>query len=101
MLLSFDLYFKINIMSIKIVIGEMLEQYTGNHKVVEVNGKTVAGCLEDLVRQYPQTRQWLFDRTGFLMALVLHNGEPVSQRDIERPVADGDRLELAFIVGGG
>lgn len=88
-------------MSIKIKIGQMLEQYTGNRETVKVQGKTIAECLDDLFRQYPETKQRLFDRSGVLMVLLLHNSEPVPQKDLSRAVADGDQLELAFIVGGG
>ncbi len=88
-------------MSIRIKIGEILQRFVDNKDTVEVQGKTVAECLEDLVRQYPETKQWLFDQNGILMILILCNGETVYQKDLKRRVKDGDELTLTMIVGGG
>ena len=88
-------------MSIKIKISQILRQFTKNQDTVEVNGSTVGECLDDLIRQFPDTKKWLFDKNGILLALILTNGETVYQKDLNRSVADGDELSLVLIVGGG
>ena len=88
-------------MTIKIKLGQILRQFTKNQDTVEVNGSTVGECLDDLVRQFPDIKKWLFDRNGILLALILIDEETVYQKDLNRPVADGDELHLILIVGGG
>lgn len=88
-------------MSIKIRIGPSLQHSTGNQKMVEVCGKTVSECLDDLVRKFPDTRKYLFDRNGILMILAVLNGAMVLQKELNKKVSDGDELSLVQIVGGG
>ncbi len=88
-------------MSVKLQIGQILQRFTNNQETVAVKGSTVAECLDDLTKQFPETKQWLFDRNGILMVLILHNGETVYQKDLKRKVKNGDELKLTLIVGGG
>jgi len=88
-------------MSVKLQIGQILQRFTNNQETVEVKGSTVAECLDDLTKQFPETKQWLFDRNGILMVLILHDSETVYQKDLKRKVKDGDELKLTLIVGGG
>jgi len=48
--------------SVKINIHPFLSQHTNGQDVVEVNGSTVGQCLEQLVGQFPELRQWLFEK---------------------------------------
>lgn len=88
-------------MVVKIKIGQMLQQYTADRETVEIKGTTVSSCLDDLTKQYPEIKKWLFDRNGILMVLILLNGKIVPQKALNKHVTDGDELELTFLVGGG
>jgi len=82
-------------------MGQILRQFTEDRDTVEVSGSTVGECLDDLVRQFPETKKWLFDKNGILLVLILIDGEAVYQKGLNKPVVDGDELHLIRIVGGG
>ena len=90
-------------MSIRVKMTELLRQYTNSQGTVEVNGSTVSECLDDLIRQYPDTKKWLFDRNGILLVLIRINEETTirHRESLNRPVADDDELYLFLILGGG
>ncbi len=90
-------------MSIKINISPVLYQYTNNERVAEVNGSTVGECLNDLVRQFPNIKQWLFDKNGKLYSYfdIYVNGKSAYPEELAKPVKDGDELHLIFLISGG
>ena len=92
-------------MSIKVRIpGEVLQTYTGGRDVVEVNGNTVGECLEDVVKQFPSKKQWLFLKRGeslFREIIVLVNGENPYPTGLDKPVKDGDEISLMLAMFGG
>ncbi len=90
-------------MSIRIILSELLREYTSARGIVEVKGDTVLDCLKDLIRQYPGTANWLFDREGRLLVLITVN-QAKTALNIERlndRVSDGDQLFLYMTLGGG
>ena len=88
-------------MSIKITIGQLLQRFTENQETVEVSGKTVRDCLEDLIRKFPDIRQYLFDRNGILMVMIMLNGVTILQKGLNKKISDGDELSIIHMVGGG
>ena len=91
-------------MSIKVDIPYFLQSLTNDVEVAEVNGSTVGECLDDLIRQYPQTKNWLFDRNGTLLVFIRINSEDTAihhRDDLSRPVKNGDELYLYLLLGGG
>jgi molybdopterin converting factor small subunit len=88
-------------MSITIKLNQILRRFTNHQDVVQVNGGTVRECLDNLSRKYPAINNWLFDRNGILMTLVLLNGDTITQEELDRPVTAGSELQLIYIVGGG
>lgn len=87
-------------MSIK-VYSPFLLQYTENKSALEVNGKTVRECLEDLVKQFPKLN--LFDKKHKLIPYieVSVNGEYCHPEALAKPVKDGDELRIFIILAGG
>ena len=90
-------------MSIKINIHPFLSHFTNDQDVVEVNGSTVGQCLERLVTQFPQLKNWLFDKDGKLNRLVdiYVNLESSYPEELDKPVKDGDELHIVVIISGG
>ena len=90
-------------MSVKIKIHPFLSQHTNNQDMVEVNGRTVGQCLEQLVDQFPELKPWLFEKNGKLNRLVeiYVNMESSYPEELAKPVKDGDELHIIIIISGG
>jgi molybdopterin converting factor small subunit len=90
-------------MSIEISIPPLFQSLTGGVKTAEVEGSTVAECLEALAARYPELRSLLFGpRGGLPSGLNLFvNGESALPGGLSRPVRDGDRLYIAYVMVGG
>jgi molybdopterin converting factor small subunit len=88
-------------MSIKIIMGPSLQYHIGNKEMVEVQGKTVGECLDDLMGKYPDIKKYLFDRNGIFMVMAILNGAMLLEKELSKRVSDGDELSLIQIVGGG
>jgi molybdopterin converting factor small subunit len=88
-------------MTIKIQIDKTLQHSVSNKHEIAVDGKTVGECLDDLMRQFPETKTMIFDTHGILMVLVLVNREMICQESLSRPVSEGDDINIIYIVGGG
>ena len=72
-----------------------------NREVISVRGNSVMVCLEDLMKQYPQAREQVFNRDGSFALLVLLNSEPLPGQDLSQPVTETEELWLMSIVSGG
>jgi molybdopterin converting factor small subunit len=90
-------------MSVQINIPQFLYHLSGNVKVVEVEGKTVGECLDELVKQFPQLRESLFTEKGMLLSLlnVYVNGESAYPEELAKPVSAGDKLDIMYTLVGG
>jgi molybdopterin converting factor small subunit len=90
-------------MSVEINIPPFLQYLAGGVKQAEVEGKTVAECLEALVAQYPELKPRLFGRSGKLPSglNIFINGESAFPGELSRPVKDRDRIHIAYVMVGG
>lgn len=91
-------------MSTKVNIGPSLQEYSGIPGTLEVKGKTVGECLDDLIRQYPESRSWLFAQDGLLRVLVsINNVEAVTpdREGLDRILKADDELQIFAVIGGG
>ena len=90
-------------MSIKVSILPYLQYLTDGKTVVEVEGSSVAQCLDDVTRQFPGLRTVLFDSNGKLLDYVdiYVNGESSYYEGLARPVREGDELHIILIISGG
>ncbi|UCB43075.1 MAG: MoaD/ThiS family protein [Dehalococcoidales bacterium] len=91
-------------MSIKVNVGPLLQEYSDIPGNLEVNGSTVGQCLDDLIRQYPESRNWLFDEGGLLRVVIsINNIETVTldKEGLDRILKAGDELQIFAVVSGG
>ena len=90
-------------MSVEIHIPQFLQHLARDVKIVEVNGRTVGECLNDLVKQFPKLEARLFDKNGELLKylVVLVNGESAYPEELVQPVNDRDKLHIINIIAGG
>ena len=90
-------------MSIKINIHPNLYHLTDNQTTAEVNGNTVGECIKDLIKQFPDIKQGLFDKNGKLLNHVdiYVNLESSYPEELAKPVNDGDELHIVLVLAGG
>ena len=90
-------------MSIEINIPSYLQPFTDSMEVVEVNGSTVGECLNHLVKQFPGIEKLLFTKNGKLLSYVsiYVNEEDAYPEELAKPIKDGDKLYILYIIGGG
>ncbi len=91
-------------MKTRIVISSLLRENSGVPGAVEVDGKTVGECLEDLKEQYPETREW-FGNENSLVEVVVggKNGEIINLDDegLKKRLKPGDEIQVMAFVSGG
>jgi len=89
--------------SVVINIPQFLQHLVGAVKVADVNGRTVGECLNDLVKQFPQFEEVLFNKSGKLPKHldVYINGKSAYPEELAKPVNDGDELRIMNIIVGG
>jgi len=90
-------------MSVNVELSSFFGRYTDNHLHIKVEGSTTGECLDDLIRQFPKLKRLLFDKYGnFHHGYDLFvNGESVYPMGLKKPVKDGDKMNVVFIIQGG
>ena len=90
-------------MSVTINLHPSLYQLTNGQAIVKVEGNTVGQCLDDLIRQFPQIKPWLFDKKGKLLNYIdiYVNQESSYPEELAKPVKDGDELHITMMIAGG
>ena len=80
-----------------------LRQVVEKGEPLSLNGSTIGECLQDLIHQFPASRELLFDDQGHLIRqiFVFANEESLKQPGMETPVKEGDTLIIASLITGG
>lgn len=90
-------------MSVRVKLPAVLKEFSGGIKSVEVNGRTVRECLDELDMQFPGMSKSLFDREGKLLHAfgIFLNGEYLKTVGLDTQLQDGDEIVvLNFLMGG-
>lgn len=85
-------------MVIKVHIPSMLQQIT-SRDTVEVEGKTVRECTDNLKRKFPDFRDWLDESNP--MAWVTMNQKIVGITELDQKVSECDELNIILLLAGG
>jgi molybdopterin converting factor small subunit len=92
-------------MSTLVKIAPVLQEQLQIPDTVEVQGKTIGECLDDLIRQYPEIQGWLFDANELLRVLISINNEAISvmntKSHLDRVLNPDDEIRLLAIYAGG
>ena len=91
-------------MSVKIRIPKVLQYKTDGVTLVDVKGKTVRDCFEELVKQFPGLEGQLMDTQGVLLMkwmLYVNHRSAGYKNELSSPVEDGDLVELFPVLSGG
>lgn len=80
----------------------LLLRFTNYERTTTVQAATLGDAFSSLRQQYPQLGPVLWDGNGALQRVhrLILNGEIVAT-DLDRPLADTDRLEFLTAVAGG
>jgi molybdopterin synthase sulfur carrier subunit len=81
----------------------VLRQFTRGEKVVEVDGKTIGECIDELERRFPGIKQQLVNKAGKLNDLwdIYVNSSSSYPEELALPVHDGDELNIIALIQGG
>ena len=92
-------------MSTTIRISPALREYIDIPSFVEVQGKTISECLDNLILRYTAMRACLFERNDLLRVLIsINNVEVLSvdkKEDMDRILGPDDEIYILAIVAGG
>jgi molybdopterin converting factor small subunit len=90
-------------MTVEINIPPAFQALADGVKQVDVSCNTVGECLEELVKQHPALKEKIFTGKGKLPKgmNIFINGASAFPGPLARPVRDGDKVHVAYIVLGG
>ena len=90
-------------MGIKVRIQKNLQHIAGVPETVEVTGRTVGECIDQLVQKYPDMEKRVSGKSGRLLDLVevFVNGKSAYPDEESRRVRDGDEIHLMLMFAGG
>ena len=89
-------------MSIEISLHKTHRRHTDGKEIIEVEGKTVGECLKNLINKYPPLDKEIF-KNGKLHSLieVYLNGASAYPNELTKPVKDGDKISLVYMLSSG
>jgi len=92
-------------MKIPVRIAPAIQDELDIPETVEVEGGTIGQCIDDLVRQYPGIKSWLFDWSDMMRVLVSINNEEMislqTEANLNRALNPSDEIFILAIVSGG
>ena len=76
---------------------------TQGQEKIEVEGGTVRECLAAVGARFPGFSEQIFDAQGQVHRFVdlFINGDEIGRAEIDRPVAESDRVEILAAIAGG
>jgi molybdopterin converting factor small subunit len=71
---------------------------------MDARGSTIGECLDDIIRQYPQSKTWLLDQDSLLRVMIsVNNLEIITQgtESLHRILEPGDEIIIFAVASGG
>ena len=90
-------------MGVKMRVPAPLRKFVGGQEWIELTGRSVGECLDNLEVQFPGIKQELCDEQGQLSAFydIYVNSESTYPEGLTKPVKNGDELTVVPIIAGG
>lgn len=88
-------------MGTRINVADALTRLAGLPATVEVEGKTIRECLDNLVLAFPSSKKWLFDNKRRPLVLIFLNQGTNYITNLQQELKQGDVLNISIIAGGG
>jgi molybdopterin converting factor small subunit len=76
---------------------------TKGQSSVEVEGATVRDCIDAVGARFPGFSEQVFDAKGAVHRFVtlFINGDEIDRRELDKPVAETDEVEILAAIAGG
>jgi molybdopterin converting factor small subunit len=90
-------------MSVRVKLPPSLQELGGGVETLEVSGRTVGDCLEELEMKFPGIKESLLDRQGKLLRAfgIYLNADGLHPVELDTQLRDGDEIViLNFLMGG-
>ena len=89
--------------SVSIHLHKTHRRFAAGQERIDVEGKTVAECLRNLVHRYPALEPQLFDGDGRLQKTIeiYLNMASAYPDELTRTTNDGDRIHVTLLLAGG
>lgn len=89
--------------SIIVRIHPILFEVTGGHETVEVTGRNVGECLNNLSALFPGLGKSLYDKKGKLHRYfeIYVNSKTSYPKELNMSVEDGDEINIVAAIHGG
>lgn len=90
-------------MSVRVKLPAVLQEFSGGVDTLEVSGRTVSECLEELEMKFPGMKESLLDRQGKLLRVfgIYRNADGLHPVELDTQLHDGDEIFiLNFLMGG-
>jgi molybdopterin converting factor small subunit len=90
-------------MPVKVHIHTTHRRFTNGLEAVSVEGSTVAECLNQLIKQFPEMEKALFAKKDKLLnnVEIYLNHSSAYPNELIKPVKDGDEIHLIVMLTGG
>jgi molybdopterin synthase sulfur carrier subunit len=90
-------------MTVTVRIHPFLRNLTGGQEIVEVQGKTVGECFDDLEAKFPGIKRQICDLEGKLVDPweIYVNSTSSHPEGLAKPVQEGDELAIMALILGG
>jgi molybdopterin converting factor small subunit len=85
-------------------IPSYYEHITNDQAEVTVHGNNVRECLDDLIRQFPEIKNHLFDKKKGILQNIIEiyiNQKSAYPGELAKPVNDGDEIHIIVMSAGG
>jgi molybdopterin converting factor small subunit len=85
-------------------IGPLLQENAQLPDAVEVDCDTVRQCLDQIVKLFPESKDWLYDEDSLIKVLLTINSVEaitLNEEGLNRPLRPGDELQIFAMVSGG
>jgi molybdopterin converting factor small subunit len=90
-------------MSVDVELSSAFGIYTDDKLNFQVQAQTVREALHDLVKQSPKLKRVLLNKDGDLQQTYdfFINGQSVYPKNMTKPLNDGDKLNVLYLIHGG
>lgn len=90
-------------MSITVYLHKTHYQYADGAETVDVDGRTIHECLDNLVEIHPGLKKVVFTEKGKLHPLIeiYLNSTSAYPDELRKNVNEGDKIHLVYTLAGG
>lgn len=91
-------------LGVELFVPEMLRQYCGKARTLDVSGGTVRDVLDEIARAYPALYVNVCDETGAVrkhINIFINDDHMRDRAGLETPVGAGDIVTILPAVSGG